>query len=150
LQRHAGSVLASTTARTREHFICEVREASTLRRGTQESLLSLLSVTSLTARPQALDDALGGEGSRSNAVLPAIDGRILQLFATMETNWGWLINKVNKFLVRHPPFSATQHLLYAQPRPSPASPYAKGSLFPLADPSKEPFQPYVSAPFFSF
>ena len=33
-----------------------------------------------------MDEALGGEGSRSAAQLPAIDGRILQLFATMETN----------------------------------------------------------------
>ena len=47
--------------------------------GHKHHFLSLLSVTSLTARPQALDDALGGEGSRSDALLPAIDGRILQL-----------------------------------------------------------------------
>src|SRR5437879_8241708 len=68
----------------------------------------------------------------------------------METNWGGLISKVNNLLARHPPFSATQHLLYANRRPSPASPYAQGSLFPLADPSKEPFQPHGSAPFFLF
>ena len=54
--------------------------------GHKHHFLSLLSVSSLTARPQALDEALGGEGSRSAALLPAIDGRILQLFATMETN----------------------------------------------------------------
>jgi hypothetical protein len=118
--------------------------------GHKNHFLSLLSVTSLTARPQALDEALGTEGSRSNALLPAINGSILQLFATMETNSGWLICKVNNFLARHPPFSATQHLLYAQPRPSPASPYAQGSLFPLADLSKGPFQPCGSAPFFCF
>ena len=58
--------------------------------GHKHHFLSLLSVTSLAARPQALDDALGGEGSRSDAPLPAINGRILQLFATMETNCGGL------------------------------------------------------------
>src|SRR5437899_3994466 len=58
--------------------------------GHKNHFLSLLSVTSLAARPQALDDALGGEGSRSDALLPAINGRILQLFATMETNCGGL------------------------------------------------------------
>ena len=54
--------------------------------GHKHHFLSLLSVSSLAARPQALDEALGGEGSRRGALLPAIDGRILQLFATMEAN----------------------------------------------------------------
>ena len=58
--------------------------------GHKNHFLSLLLVTSLAARPQALDNALGGEGSRSDALLPAINGRILQLFATMETNCGGL------------------------------------------------------------
>src|SRR5437660_5391802 len=75
----ASSVLASRTAKTREHFICEVREASALRQGTQKSLLittiSILSVGTTTS----IGRSLGGEGSRSDALLPAINGRILQL-----------------------------------------------------------------------
>ena len=38
-RRHAGSVLASRTARARQHLICQVREARALRRDQQASLL---------------------------------------------------------------------------------------------------------------
>src|SRR5437660_3404533 len=76
---NAGSVLASRTAKTREHFLCEVREASALRRGTQESLLiTAISILS-GGTPASIGRSLGGEGSRSAALLPAINGRILQL-----------------------------------------------------------------------
>ena len=63
LQRHAGSVFASRTARTGEHFVCEVREASTLRRGTQASLL-ITTISILSGGTTAsIGRSLGGEGS---------------------------------------------------------------------------------------
>jgi hypothetical protein len=57
-QRHAGSVLATTAPRRRSDFIAKNQEA-TLRQGTAAHSLSLLSVASPMARPQALDTALG-------------------------------------------------------------------------------------------
>src|SRR5580658_10913826 len=78
-RRHAGSVLASRTSRTRQSFLAEVREARALGHDQQASLL-ITAISSLsTARPQALDEARGEEASRSTALLLSNDCRILLL-----------------------------------------------------------------------